>query len=85
MQLEAYGRDAVIEKKSFPLRAYDRPLPEFVDRFGPAYKVEVKEFVRCCLSGDPFPVDQNDGLRAMEVIDAATRGQITRDMGTEIL
>ena len=31
--LEAYGREAVIEKKSFALREYDRPLPEFVDRF----------------------------------------------------
>jgi myo-inositol 2-dehydrogenase/D-chiro-inositol 1-dehydrogenase len=82
--LEAYGRDSVIEKKTFPLRKYDRPLPEFVDRFGPAYRLELLEFVRCCQRYDPFPVDQNDGLRAMEVIDAAARGTLAEDMAVKV-
>ena len=82
--LEAYGRDSVIEKNTFPLRKYDRPLPEFVDRFGPAYKLEVREFVRCCQQNDPFPVDQNDGLRAMEVIEAAARGTVTEDKAAKV-
>jgi predicted dehydrogenase len=82
--LEAYGRDRVIEKTTFPLRTYDRPLPEFAGRFGPAYKAEVEEFVRCCRTGEPFPVGHLDGLRAMEVIDAAVRGLISREMAAAV-
>ncbi|MCP5118306.1 MAG: Gfo/Idh/MocA family oxidoreductase, partial [bacterium] len=77
--LEVYGRDQVVEKQVFHLREYDFPLPEFVDRFGLAYKKETEVFVECCLGGEPFPVDQNDGLRAMEVIEAAASNAITRD------
>ena len=76
---EAYGRDGVIEKKIYPLRAYDFPLPEFVDRFGHAYKKELEVFVDCCVSGTRFPVDQHDALRAMEVIEAATKNAVTKD------
>lgn len=82
--LEAYGRETTIEKRVFPLRRYHRRLAEFADRFGPAYKVEVEEFVRCCQTGNPFPVDQNDGLQAMEVIEAATRGLVTGDMAARV-
>ena len=37
-----------------------------------AYAAELKAFVDHCRSATPFPVDHGDGLRAMEVIDAAT-------------
>src|SRR5579875_2362500 len=41
VHVEVYGRRGRTEPialKKFPMRDYQRPLPEFVDRFGPAYK-----------------------------------------------
>jgi predicted dehydrogenase len=49
-------------------------LPEFVDRFGAAYKAELSTFIECCRSGAPFPTNHRDGLRAQEVISAGMRG-----------
>ena len=69
--LEVYGRSKAITVERFPLERYARPVPEFVDRFGLAYQAELAHFVDCCLLGKSFGVDQNDGLAAMEVIDAA--------------
>lgn len=69
--LEVYGRSQPILHERFPLERYDRPVPEFVDRFGLAYQAELSHFVDCCIEGKPFDVDQNDGLAAMEAIDAA--------------
>ncbi len=69
--LEVYGRSKPIAHERFSLEIYDRPVPEFVDRFGLAYQAELAHFVDCCLLDKPFGVDQNDGLAAMEVIDAA--------------
>ena len=69
--LEVYGRDKTIAVECFELERYERDVPEFVDRFGLAYQAELSHFVDCCLGETPFGVDQNDGLAAMEVIDAA--------------
>ena len=74
--LEAYGRSERIEYQAFPIRDYGRPVPEFVERFGLAYKQELAEFVRCCRQGCEFPVTHREGLRAMEVIDAGLRGAV---------
>jgi predicted dehydrogenase len=71
--LEAYSRNQRIEFKTYPMRNYGRQVPEFVERFGNAYKRELTEFVRCCRESLPFSVTHKDGLRAMEVIAAATR------------
>ena len=79
--VEAYGRERVIDRRRFPLPDYGSEAPEFVARFGPAYKAEVAHFVRCCRRGEPFGVDQNDGLKAMAVIDAASRAFIERQAG----
>jgi myo-inositol 2-dehydrogenase/D-chiro-inositol 1-dehydrogenase len=68
-----YGRRGSKEPlayRTFPARDYGRPLPEFVDRFGAAYKAEVAAFIDCCTSGSPFPATHRDGLRAQEVISA---------------
>jgi predicted dehydrogenase len=73
--LEAYGPTQPIELKTYPLRDYGRKVPEFVERFGSAYKRELTEFVRCCRERLPFSVTHKDGLRAMEVIAAATRNR----------
>lgn len=69
--VEAYGRRGRTEPlayKVFPQRQYGRPLPEFIDRFGAAYKAELVAFVDCCRSGAPFPTTHRDGLRAQEVV-----------------
>ncbi|HJP34222.1 MAG TPA: Gfo/Idh/MocA family oxidoreductase [Candidatus Latescibacteria bacterium] len=80
VRFEAYGREHdVIEKRAFPLRDYDRPVPVFIRRFGPAYKAEVADFVAKCASGEPFAVTHHDGLRAMEVVSAAASALRTSD------
>lgn len=75
--VEAYGRRGRSEPlalKTFPMREYKRPLPEFVDRFGAAYKAELSAFIECCRTGAPFPTTHRDGLRAQEVISAGMQG-----------
>jgi myo-inositol 2-dehydrogenase/D-chiro-inositol 1-dehydrogenase len=75
--VEAYGRRGRPEplaRKTFPMRDYQRPLPEFVDRFGAAYKAELAAFIECCRSGAPFPTTHRDGLRAQEAISAGMQG-----------
>jgi predicted dehydrogenase len=77
--VEAYGRRGRSEPlacKTFPMREYKWPLPEFVDRFGSAYKAELAAFIDCCRSGAPFPTTHRDGLRAQEVISAGMQGMI---------
>ncbi len=34
--------------KTSTMRDYKMALPEFADRFGPAYKAELAAFVQCC-------------------------------------
>jgi myo-inositol 2-dehydrogenase/D-chiro-inositol 1-dehydrogenase len=78
--VEAYGRRGRKEPlafRTFTMRAYQRPLAEFIDRFGPAYKAEVAAFVECVAAGTPFPISHRDGLRAQEVISAGMRAVIT--------
>jgi myo-inositol 2-dehydrogenase/D-chiro-inositol 1-dehydrogenase len=74
--VDAYGRRGSKEPlahREFAARDYGRPLPEFVDRFGAAYKAELAAFIECCTSGAPFPANHRDGLRAQEVISAGMR------------
>jgi predicted dehydrogenase len=78
--VEAYGRRGRTEpiaQRVFPMRDYGRPLPEFADRFGPAYKAELSNFIECCRAGAPFPTTHRDGLRAQEVIAAGMQAVIT--------
>lgn len=82
--LEARGPGGPIAHEVFTLRDYGRPVPEFVERFGPAYEAELRSFVSCCASGAPFPVDQNDALQAMEVIAAAVGASITSDRAASV-
>jgi myo-inositol 2-dehydrogenase/D-chiro-inositol 1-dehydrogenase len=74
--VEAYGRSTEIGRKVFSMIDYGAGVPEFTDRFGPAYKAELADFVARCKSGAPFTVTHKDGLRAMEVIDAGMRGSV---------
>lgn len=71
--VEAYGRRGRPEPiafKTFEMREYRQPLPEFVDRFGNAYKAELAAFIDCCRTGAAFPANHRDGLRAQQVISA---------------
>jgi len=77
--VEAYGRRGRTEPlalRTFPMRRYGRPLPEFIDRFGAAYKSELAAFIECCRSGSPFPTTHRDGVRAQEVISAGMQAVI---------
>ncbi len=74
--VEAYGRRGRAEPldyKCFAMRDYGRPLPEFVDRFGAAYKAELAAFIDCCGAARPFPTCHRDGLRAQQVISAGMK------------
>lgn len=85
--VEAYGRRGRKEPlavQRFKTRDYGRPLPEFVDRFGAAYKAELAAFVDCCRTGAAFPTNQRDGLRAQEVISAAMRGITGPEQGAAV-
>jgi len=71
--VEAYGRrdrKEPLARLVFAMREYGRALPEFIDRFGPAYKAELAAFIECCRSGAAFPTTHRDGLRAQQVISA---------------
>lgn len=78
--VEAYGRRGrgePIAHRTFSMRNYGPGLPEFIDRFGPAYKAELAAFIECCRANAPFPVTHRDGLRAQEVISAGMQALIT--------
>jgi myo-inositol 2-dehydrogenase / D-chiro-inositol 1-dehydrogenase len=82
--VEAFGpRDhaELLVSRSFLTRDYNEALPEFIDRFGAAYKEELCVFINSCLAGQGFPVTHLDAMRAQEIIAAAmTRVFSTRDM-----
>jgi myo-inositol 2-dehydrogenase/D-chiro-inositol 1-dehydrogenase len=80
--VEAYGRRGRAEpiaRRSFEMRDYGRPLPEFADRFGAAYKAELAAFIDCCRNNAPFPATHRDGVRAQEVISAGMNAVVQSD------
>ncbi|HYI97185.1 MAG TPA: Gfo/Idh/MocA family oxidoreductase [Bryobacteraceae bacterium] len=82
--VEAYGkrgRSEPIASRTFTMRKYEGVLPEFVDRFGPAYKAEIAAFLDCCLAGSAFPTSHRDGVRAQEVISAGMKAVVGKDAG----
>ncbi len=81
---EVYGRDSAIEKRTFTLRDHGTGVPVFIERFGPAYKAEIAHYIDRCLDGRPFAVDHNDGLRALEIVDAGNRSLQTRESGMDV-
>jgi myo-inositol 2-dehydrogenase/D-chiro-inositol 1-dehydrogenase/scyllo-inositol 2-dehydrogenase (NAD+) len=82
--VEAYGRTRPITRREFSLREYQEDVPEFIERFGPAYKGELAHFVAQCIHDQPFCVDQNDGLVAMEVVAAGQRSVVTKQQGVRV-
>jgi predicted dehydrogenase len=61
------------------MRRYDQPLPEFIDRYGAAYKEELRTFLNCCREGEPFPITHLDGLRAQEIVAGAMSASIRKE------
>lgn len=87
IMVEAYGRRGRKEPlawRTFPMRDYQRPLPEFIDRFGPAYKAELAAFIECSVAKKKFPTSHRDGVRAQEVISAAMNAVIGRQQGAAV-
>ena len=82
--VEAYGRDKQIARRVFTMPEAEPDAPEFVPRFGPAYLEEARTFVECCRTGKPFPVTHHDGIRAMEVIEAALAARLTQEQGAPV-
>lgn len=85
--VEAYsrrGRAEPLANRTFRMRDYGRPLAEFVDRFGPAYKAELAAFLECCRTGAPFSSTHRDGLRAQEVISAGMQAVIAQQQAAPV-
>jgi myo-inositol 2-dehydrogenase/D-chiro-inositol 1-dehydrogenase len=85
--VEVYGRRGAkepIAQRVFSMRNYGKPLPEFIDRFGPAYKAEVAAFIECCRTGAAFPTSHRDGLRAQEAISAGMSAVISPDRAAAV-
>jgi myo-inositol 2-dehydrogenase/D-chiro-inositol 1-dehydrogenase len=78
------GRAEPLAHRVFPMRDYGRAVPEFLDRFGPAYKAELAAFIDCCRAGAPFPTSHRDGLRAQEVVSAGMRNVITPERAARV-
>jgi predicted dehydrogenase len=71
--VEAFGKRGAsdaLARKVFPGGRGGNGAPEFVDRFGPAYKRELEVFLECVAAGGAFPTSHRDGLRAQQVISA---------------
>lgn len=80
--VEAYGkrgRAEPIAYQVFPGGNGGPGAPEFVDRFGPAYKAEAAAFIDCCRRGAEFPSTHRDGLRAQRVIAAGMSALLTKE------
>ncbi len=80
VMVEVFGRrGSAVVSRSFETRDYKQPLPEFVDRFGAAYKEELRTFLQCCLDGSDFPTSHLDALRAQEIIEAGMSAVVSRE------
>jgi len=85
--VEAYARRGAREPlahRVFPMREYAGPQPEFMDRFGAAYKAELFTFIDACRANAPFPVTHRDALNAQEVIAAGMRSIVGPEQATRV-
>ncbi|MBI2685689.1 MAG: Gfo/Idh/MocA family oxidoreductase [Acidobacteria bacterium] len=85
--VEAFGKrgsEDTLARKIFPGGKGGPGAPEFVDRFGPAYKREVEVFLECCANDTPFPTSHRDGLHAQQVIAAGMNALKRASDGFEV-
>lgn len=86
--VEAYGKRGAedpLARKVFPGGKGGSGAPEFVDRFGPAYKRELEVFIECCAGEAAFPTSHRDGLRAQQVISAGMAALQTMANGQNVV
>jgi myo-inositol 2-dehydrogenase/D-chiro-inositol 1-dehydrogenase len=80
--VDVFGRrgvDTSALRRIFP-GGHERPgEPEFVARYGAAYRAELEAFLASCRTAQPFPTTHLDGLRAQEAIAVGMRGIRTMD------
>ena len=86
VHFEAVGKGGrAIESQVFAGRRHTEAVPMFIERFADAYVAEVEHFVDRCCKGEAFCVDHNDGLRALQVVEAGMRSQRTPREGVAIV
>jgi myo-inositol 2-dehydrogenase/D-chiro-inositol 1-dehydrogenase len=73
-----------LASRVFPGGVDRSDAPEFVARFGPAYRAEAATFIECCRKESPFPVTHRDGVRAQEVIAAGMQKMLTVSHGNPL-
>ena len=63
------------EVASFTSKAVSTDVPEafFLERYSAAYATEMAQFFGAVLESGPVPVTIEDGVKALELADAATR------------
>jgi myo-inositol 2-dehydrogenase/D-chiro-inositol 1-dehydrogenase len=85
--VETYGPRGTAEPidfRTFPMRDYGPGYPEFIDRYGSAYKAEFEKFIECCETNSPFPSTHLDGLRAQEAIAAGMGAVFTEEQAKRL-
>jgi myo-inositol 2-dehydrogenase/D-chiro-inositol 1-dehydrogenase len=85
--VEAYGRRFSTEplaRRRFPVAGESADQPEFVARFGDAYRAEVAAFIECCSLNRPFPITHRDSFRAQQVISAGMQRMLTSSDGVRV-
>jgi len=85
--VEAFGKRGQQERLAHRVFAGGKGgpgAPEFVDRFGPAYRREVEVFLECAAAGAPFPTSHRDGMAAQEAIAAGMRALKTASDGATL-
>ena len=82
--VEHYGREGLIDNRSFETRDYGSDVPVFITRFGTAYAAELDDFTDKCLKDQPFSVNHDDGLRALQVVTDGMQSQTTRAQATPV-
>lgn len=79
--VEAFGprfNSEPLARCTFPTEEDRADRPEFVSRFGTAYKAELLAFIECCRDGRGFPTTHWDGFRAQQVIAAGMKKMLTK-------
>jgi myo-inositol 2-dehydrogenase/D-chiro-inositol 1-dehydrogenase len=79
------GATQPLAAKIFPCDPTEPGDPEFVQRFGRAYKAELAAFIDCCRKQLPFPTSHRDALRAQRVVAAAMNCLLTAEQAAALV
>ncbi len=79
--VEAFGprfSPEPLARRAFVTEEDRSDRPEFVSRFGTAYKAELLAFIECCRDGRVFPTTHWDGYLAQQVIAVGMKKMLTK-------